>query len=128
MAKATPAVPSAWPLHCAPRPAPRRPAPRSGPRPWPPTAEQEQIRCQIDHEKLAEVALLDGCYVLETTVPAAHMDAQTVDARYRDLQKAERGFKTMKTDFLEIRPIFLRNGRRTKAHVFVAMSTLKTTR
>ena len=90
--------------------------------------EQDQIRCQIDQEKLAEVALLDGCYVLETTVPAAHMDAQTVDARYRDLQKVERGFRTMKTDFLEVRPIFLRNGKRTKAHVFVAMLALKITR
>ncbi|WPL19892.1 Transposase [Thiorhodovibrio winogradskyi] len=34
----------------------------------------------------------------------------------------------MKTDFLEIRPIFLRNGQRTKAHVFVAMLALKITR
>jgi transposase len=90
--------------------------------------EQDQIRCQIDQEQLAEVALLDGCYVLETTVPAAQMDAPTVDARYRDLQKVERGFKTMKTDFLEVRPIFLRNGKRTKAHVFVAMLALKITR
>ena len=90
--------------------------------------EQEQLRCQVDQAQLAEVALLDGCYVLETTVPAAQMDAQTVDARYRDLQKVERGFKTMKTDFLEVRPIFLRNGKRTKAHVFVAMLALKITR
>ena len=34
----------------------------------------------------------------------------------------------MKTDFLEVRPIFLRNGKRTKAHVFVAMLALKITR
>ena len=90
--------------------------------------EQEQIRCQIDQAQMAELALLDGCYVLETTVPAARMDAQTVDERYRDLQKVERGFRTMKTDFLEVRPIFLRNGKRTKAHVFVAMLALKITR
>jgi transposase len=90
--------------------------------------EQDQIRCEIDQEQMAEVALLDGCYVLETTVPAAQMDAQTVDERYRDLQKVERGFKTMKTDFLEVRPIFLRNAKRTKAHVFVAMLALKITR
>lgn len=90
--------------------------------------EQAQIRCEIDQEKMADLALLDGCYVLETTVPADQMDAQTVDGRYRDLQKVERGFKTMKTDFLEIRPIFLRNAKRTKAHVFVAMLALKITR
>jgi len=90
--------------------------------------EEDQIRCAIDQDKLDEVALLDGCYVLETTVPAASMDQQTVDERYRDLQRVERGFKTMKTDFLEVRPIFLRNGERTKAHVFVAMLALKVTR
>jgi transposase len=90
--------------------------------------EQTQIRCTIDQDKLDEVALLDGCYVLETTVPAASMDKQTVDERYRDLQRVERGFKTMKTDCLEVRPIFLRNGERTKAHVFVAMLALKITR
>lgn len=90
--------------------------------------QQDQIRCQIDQEPMAEVALLDGCYVLETTVAAAHMEAQTVDERYRDLQNVERGFRTMKTDFLEVRPIFLRNGKRTKAHVFAAMLALKITR
>ncbi len=89
---------------------------------------QRQIRCEIDQEQMDDVALLDGCYVLETTVPAEQMDAQTVDERYRDLQKVERNFKTMKTDFLEVRPIFLRNGKRTKAHVFVAMLALKITR
>ena len=90
--------------------------------------EQNQIQCVIDQDHLDEAALLDGCSVLETTVPAASMDRQTVDARYRDLQQVERNFKTMKTDFLEVRPIFLRNGERTKAHVFVAMLALKITR
>jgi len=90
--------------------------------------EEDHIRCAIDQDTLDEVALLDGCYVLETTVPAASMDQHTVDERYRDLQRVERGFKTMKTDFLEVRPIFLRNGERTKAHVFVAMLALKVTR
>jgi transposase len=90
--------------------------------------EQDQIRCEIDQEKMTEVALLDGCYVLETTVAAERMDAQTVDERYRDLQKVEHNFKAMKTNFLEVRPIFLRNAQRTKAHVFVAMLALKITR
>jgi transposase len=66
--------------------------------------------------------------VLETTVPAEQMDRQTVDERYRDLQKVERNFKTIKTDFLQVRPIYLCNAERTKAHVFVAMLALKITR
>jgi len=90
--------------------------------------EARTIHCAIDEEQLIDVALLDGCYVLETTVAAQQMDAPTVDTRYRDLQKVERNFKTIKTDFLEVRPIYLRNGKRTKAHVFVAMLALKITR
>ena len=73
-------------------------------------------------------ALLDGCYLLETNVAASVMSAQAVDERYRDLQNVERDFRTIKTSFLEIRPIFLRKADRTKAHVFVAMLALKITR
>ena len=86
------------------------------------------IVCTIDQEAKAQDALLDGCYLLETDVPQGLMDAKAVDARYRDLQKVERNFRTVKTTFLEIRPIFLRTAARTKAHVFVAMLALKITR
>lgn len=84
--------------------------------------------CTIDEKAKGQDALLDGCYLLETDVPLPLMDAKTVDARYRDLQKVERNFRTVKTTFLEIRPIFLRKAERTKAHVFVAMLALKITR
>jgi transposase len=92
------------------------------------TLEEAAIACAIDEEAKAEDSLLDGCYLLETNVPADLMDAKTVDERYRDLQKVERNFRTVKTSFLEIRPIFLRKAERTKAHVFVAMLALKVTR
>ena len=92
------------------------------------TLEEAVIVCAIDEEAKAQDSLLDGCYLLETNVPADLMDAKTVDERYRDLQKVERNFRTVKTSFLEIRPIFLRKAERTKAHVFVAMLALKVTR
>ena len=92
------------------------------------TLNERVIVCTLDEEAKAQDALLDGCYLLETDVPLALMDAKTVDARYRDLQKVERNFRIVKTTFLEIRPIFLRKAERTKAHVFVAMLALKITR
>ncbi|MEF8767264.1 IS1634 family transposase [Candidatus Accumulibacter contiguus] len=92
------------------------------------TLKERVIVCTIDEEAKEQDALLDGCYLLETNVPLTLMDAKTVDARYRDLQKVERNFRTVKTTFLEIRPIFLRKAERTKAHVFVAMLALKITR
>ena len=90
--------------------------------------EDRAAVCAIDEDAKADDALLDGCYILETDVPKGLMDAATVDGRYRDLQKVERNFRTVKTTFLEIRPIFVRKADRTKAHVFVAMLALKVTR
>ena len=92
------------------------------------TLQDAVIVYAIDEDAKAQDGLLDGCYILETTVPADLMAAKTVDERYRDLQKVERNFRTVKTSFLEIRPIFLRKAERTKAHVFVAMLALKITR
>ena len=89
---------------------------------------ERAILWAVDEAAKAEEALLDGCYLLETDVPQALLDAKTVDERYRDLQKVERNFRTVKTTFLEIRPIFVRKAERTKAHVFAAMLALKITR
>ena len=58
--------------------------------------QDTQLIIEIDEAKQAEAALLDGCSVLETDVAREMMDASTVDARYRDLQRVERDFRTMK--------------------------------
>jgi transposase len=92
------------------------------------TLQERMIEYSMDKELMADSALLDGCYTLETDVSSKHLDADTIDARYRDLQKVERNFRTLKTGFLEVRPIFLRKAARTKAHVFIAMLALKITR
>jgi hypothetical protein len=92
------------------------------------TLDEQVIVCTVDPEAMAEDALLDGCYILETDVPKALMDAATVDGRYRDLQKVERNFRNVKTAFLDLRPIFVRKANRTRAHVFVALLALKVIR
>ena len=89
---------------------------------------ERAIRWAVNEDAQAEEALLDGCYLLETDVPKDWLDAKTIDERYRDLQKVERNFRTVKTTFLEIRPIFVRKAERTKAQVFAAMLALKITR
>jgi len=45
----------------------------------------------------------------------------TVHARYNDLAQVERAFRTMKTGHLEVRPVYVRNAGRTRAHVFIVM-------
>ena len=76
----------------------------------------------------AELALLDGCYVLETDLPAAVADTNAVHARYMSLIDVERDFRTMKTGLLELRPIFLRKAERTEGHALVTMLALKLVR
>jgi transposase len=90
--------------------------------------DAREITYMVDQQAMNDSALLDGCYTLETNVSAEHMNASTVDQRYRDLQKVERNFRALKTGFLEVRPIFLRKAARTKGHVFIAMLALKITR
>ncbi len=51
-----------------------------------------------------------------------------MDAWYRDLQRVERDFRTLKTGLLELRLIFVRKENRTRGHVFAAMLALKVTR
>ncbi|HOE44083.1 MAG TPA: hypothetical protein PLB25_20995 [Rhodoferax sp.] len=94
----------------------------------PSLGEDGKIACVIDPLAMQNNALLDGCYCLETDLTREQMQAVTVHERYGDLQKVERNFRTMKTGLLEVRPIFLRNAERTKAHVFVAMLSLKIAR
>jgi transposase len=86
------------------------------------------IEFQIDEQAKHDAALLDGCYCIESDVPAEHLSTQDVHDRYKDLQDVERNFRRLKTAFLEVRPIFVRKEQRTRGHVFIAMLALKVLR
>jgi hypothetical protein len=93
-----------------------------------PVLEGRKVSFKIYEDRKADVSLLDGCYVIETNVPKESMDKDVVHTRYKDLANVERDFRTMKTTLLEVRPIFLRNAGRTRAHAFVTMLALKIAR
>lgn len=92
------------------------------------TLIDRKIKIHADEAAKAEWMLLDGCYVMETDVGADILTAEQVDTSYRNLQKVERDFRTLKTGFLEVRPIFVRKKTRTEGHVFISMLALKITR
>lgn len=77
-----------------------------------------------DDDKLSEVALLDGCYVIKSNVSKIDADAQTLHDRYCDLENVERAFRTMKTAHLEMRPVFVKKKESTRGHAFVVMLSL----
>jgi hypothetical protein len=71
---------------------------------------------QIDAE-----AALDGFYVLRTPVPATELDAAAVVTAYKNLRYVERDFRHIKSDDLDLRPVFHRLEERVKAHVLICM-------
>jgi hypothetical protein len=71
---------------------------------------------QIDAE-----AALDGFYLLRTPVPAAELDGPGVVAAYKNLKYVERDFRHIKSDDLDLRPIWHRLEERVKAHVLICM-------
>jgi hypothetical protein len=92
------------------------------------TLSERMLSVAIAEVAKQEAELLDGCYCLESDVPAAHLSTQDVHDRYKDLQGVERNFRRLKTAFLEVRPIFVRKEERTRGHVFIAMLALKVLR
>jgi transposase len=71
---------------------------------------------QIDAE-----AALDGFCVLRTPVPASELDAAEVVAAYKNLRFAERDFRHIKADDLDLRPVFHYLEGRVRAHVLICM-------
>jgi hypothetical protein len=71
--------------------------------------------------QIAEEAALDGFYVLRTPIPASELNAPGVVTAYKNLKNIERDFRSIKSDDLDLRPVFHRLEERVKAHVLICM-------
>ena len=78
------------------------------------TAERNQVRIE-------EEARLDGIYVIRTPVPATELDAAGTVTAYKMLRYVERDFRHIKSDDLDLRPVFHRLEKRVKGHVLICM-------
>jgi hypothetical protein len=74
-----------------------------------------------DQAKIDQEAALDGFYVLRTPVPASQLDAPAVVTAYKNLKYVERDFRSIKSDDLDLRPVFHRLEERVRAHVLICM-------
>jgi hypothetical protein len=90
--------------------------------------EGRQVVWSEDAAARETEAQLDGCYVVESDLPAGAADTQAVHDRYLDLTRVERDFRTLKTGLLAIRPVFLRKADRTRGHALVSLLALKLAR
>ncbi|MGH2895692.1 MAG: IS1634 family transposase [Solirubrobacteraceae bacterium] len=71
-------------------------------------------------EQITEETMLDGLYVIRTTLSPARLGAPAAVRAYKQLKLAEHAFRTMK-DTIEIRPIHHHLEHRVRAHVFLCM-------
>ena len=81
----------------------------------------DDLTYRVNHVKIEQEALLDGCYVVFTDVSQEEMAAAEAVANYKSLMEVEQAFRNMKTVRLEIRPIFHKTDDRIKCHVFICM-------
>lgn len=75
----------------------------------------------LDTQKVVEQAALDGLYVLRTSVPAEDASSEETVRYYQDLRQVEAAFRSLKSDDLQIRPIYHYTEDRVRAHLFLCM-------
>lgn len=85
------------------------------------TISNDEFKIEYDLQKYQAEKTLDGKYVIESTVIREEMNTKQVREKYKELQNVEHAFRDMKTDKLNIRPIFHINEEQTRGHVFVCM-------
>ena len=74
-----------------------------------------------DADKIATEAVLDGLYVIRTSLPKDRMDRDDCVRTYKRLAQVERAFRTFKSVDLRVRPIHHRVEHRVRAHIFLCM-------
>ena len=72
-----------------------------------------------NEQRIAREAALDGFYVIRTSVAEERWPKEEVVLGYKSLSRAERGFRTLKSIDLRIRPIHHRLEDRVEAHIFL---------
>jgi hypothetical protein len=82
--------------------------------------ETERGGLKIDYAKVREDERLDGKYILMTN--ELDMEVEELVLGYRDLWRAERAFRSMKS-VLRIEPVYHRTSKRIRAHAHLCVLT-----
>ena len=71
--------------------------------------------------KIQDEARLDGVYAVRTSLDTEHISPAQAVSAYKSLSQVERAFRSMKTTRLAVRPVYVYNAKRVRAHVFLCM-------
>jgi hypothetical protein len=85
------------------------------------TITDTSLAIERRQDRISAEAALDGFYVLRTPVPASQLDGPAVVAACKNLARVERDFRSIKSDDLDLRPVFCRLDERVRAHVLICM-------
>ena len=83
--------------------------------------KEGRLLWSFKEDKVYAEQLLDGCYIINTDVPAELMDKQEIVASYKKLALVEQAFRNLKTVQLEVRPVYHKTDDRIRCHVFLCM-------
>jgi len=83
--------------------------------------QDESFRYSRNHKTISAESSLDGIYVIRTSLSQEDMSAVDAVRSYKNLSKAERAFRTLKSIDLKIRPISHWTSNRIKSHVLLCM-------
>jgi len=79
------------------------------------------LTVQRKQDQIDDEARLDGIYVIRTPLPEAELGAAGTVTAYKSLKYVERDFRHIKSDDLDLRPVFHRLEKRVRGHVLICM-------
>jgi hypothetical protein len=85
------------------------------------TITDDSLAVERKQAQIEDEARLDGIYVIRTPVPAADLDSAAAVTAYKNLKHVERDFRHIKSDDLDLRPVFHRLEKRVRGHVLICM-------
>src|SRR5512140_1317238 len=80
-----------------------------------------RLEFQRDQEKIDAEAELDGIYVIRTSAAGEKLGAAETVGAYKELGNLERDFWSMKSEDIDLRPIYHYLENRVRAHVLLCM-------
>ncbi len=81
--------------------------------------QDDSFAFEVEADKVAAEAALDGIYVIRTSLAAERMDADDTVRSYKLLSQVEQAFRSFKTIDLNVRPIRHRLEARVRAHILM---------
>jgi transposase len=83
--------------------------------------DEQSFQVDFNREEYDKNRSLCGKYVVCSNVPKEDMTAEQIRGEYKNLQNVEHAFRDMKSDNINIRPVFHRKEDTTRGHVFLCM-------